>query len=53
MIALSIGKLKTNEGGTTTTNDGRIYHFAYVKDIWRFRVGLALNFLGFCLQLKK
>ena len=52
LLAFSIGKIPNGFGGTTTDDDGKEFHFAYVVHPSLFKFGLSLIVLGFILQLQ-
>jgi len=52
MVAFSIGKIPKGFGGTTTNDDGKVFHFSYVVHPVLFKVGLVSINLGFILQLQ-
>lgn len=51
LVVVSIGKFPDGFGGSTTSNKGREYHFAYVTRPTGLRAGLLLIILGFILQI--
>ncbi|MBI2337535.1 MAG: hypothetical protein HYU97_12320 [Deltaproteobacteria bacterium] len=53
MVAFSIGKIPKGFGGTTTNDDGKVFHFSYVAHPILFKVGLVFIIFGFVLQLQR
>ena len=51
MIVISIGKFPKEFGGSTTGDDGKEYHFAYVTHPKLLKIGLLAMVVGFLLQI--
>lgn len=51
MVAFSFGKLPKGFGGTTTSDKGKIYAFAYLVRPNFFYSGIILLVLGYLIQL--
>jgi len=52
LVAISFGGFPKGFGGSTTSDDGKKYHFAYVVHPILFKIGLWLIPVGFILQLR-
>ncbi|OGN31522.1 MAG: hypothetical protein A3I92_00570 [Candidatus Yanofskybacteria bacterium RIFCSPLOWO2_02_FULL_43_10b] len=51
LVVVSIGKFPDGFGGSTTSNNGREYHFAYVTRPTGLKIGLLLIIIGFIVQI--